>query len=174
MPKEKNIEAVSKLTNMLSRCTIAVATNYQGLSVPEMSQLRRKLRDSGIEYRVVKNTLARLASERAEREGLKSILVGPTAIAFGYGDIAEPARILADYMSTSRTSLSITGALLGNRVLTREEVLSLSRLPSKEVLIAKLIGGMQTPIISLLNVLSANLRGLVGVLNARIKQLEGG
>jgi len=135
--------------------------------------LRRKLRESGIEYKVVKNTLARFAAERADKDAIVNLFEGPVAIAFGYGDITESARTLADYIRTSKTSLVIKGGFLGDRPLTSEEVMTLSTLPPREVLLAKVLGGMQAPIATLVSYLTTPIRGIVGVLQARIQQLEG-
>ncbi|NOQ17841.1 MAG: 50S ribosomal protein L10, partial [Dehalococcoidales bacterium] len=156
-----------------SKCSIGILTDYRGLMTSEITNLRRKLQESGSEDRVVKNTLARFAAERAGKANLTSSFVGPVAIALGYGDVTEPARILADYISTSRSTLTIKGGFLGDRVLTSEEVSTLARLPSREILLAKLLGGMQGPIAGLVNCLSAPIVGMARVLQARIKQMEG-
>lgn len=96
------------------------------------------------------------------------------AIAFGYGNITEPARALADYISTSKSSLTIKGGFLSDRLLTSDELSTLSTLPSREILLARVLGGMQSPIASLVNCLTALIMGVARVLQARIKQLEGG
>jgi large subunit ribosomal protein L10 len=139
-----------------------------------MTDLRRRLRELSIEYKVIKNTMARFAAERAGKDELASFFEGPIAIALGYGDISEPARALADYIRTSKATLSIKGGFLGSRLLTSEEVMILSTLPPREVLLAKMVGGMQTPIVNLLSYLAAPVRGLMSVLQARRQQLEGG
>jgi large subunit ribosomal protein L10 len=172
--RQKKAETVEKLGDILSRSTMAVITDYRGLTAAEMTELRRKLGEQGVEYRVVKNTLARFAAERAGRAELKALLQGPTALALGYGDIIIPARAVADFTRTSKSSLRIKGGLLEHRLLTSQEVATLSTLPPREVLIAKLMAGMQAPISALVGVLAANMRGLAGVLQARIQQLEGG
>lgn len=174
MRREKKEEAVSQLADKISRCNIAITTDYRGLSVAEMTELRRRLRQEGIEYRVIKNTLARFAANQAGKEGLNQIIEGPTAIAFGYGDFTQPAKALIDYIRSSRGVLTIRGGLLEQRVLTASEVTELAALPPKEVLMAKILGTMQGPISALVNVLNSTLAGLVGMLNARIIQLEGG
>ncbi len=171
--KEEKAEIIDRLQQDFSRCNIGILTDYRGISTPDIIILRRRLRKSGIEYKVVKNTLARLAAERAGKDYLVSSLDGPVAIAFGYGDITEPARVLTDYIRTSKVSLDIKGGFLGNRLLTSEDVTTLSTLPSREVLLAKVMGGMQSPILALVNCLVTPIRGIIGVLQARIKQLEG-
>jgi len=137
-----------------------------------MFALRRRLRESGIEYKVVKNTLARFAAERAGREELISFFEGPIGIAFGYDNITEPAKALADYIVTSKASLSIKGGFLSDRLLTTEDVKSLSTLPSREILLAKILGGMQIPIVALVSYLTTPIRGVIGALQARIQQME--
>ena len=174
MRKEEKKEVVRELAQKLSGCDIAITTDYRGLSVAEMTELRRRLRQEGIEYRVIKNTLARFAAEQAGKEGLTSIIEGPTAIAFCHGDVAAPAKALVDYIRSSKSELKIRGGLLDRRVLSAAEVTTLANLPSKEELVAKLLSGMQGTLFALVNVLSANITSFLNLLNARIKQLEGG
>ena len=173
MFRQKKAQIIDRLQEAFSKCSVGILTNYRGLSTPEITILRRRLRESGIEYKVVKNTLARFAAERAGKDDLVSSFEGPVAIAFGYGDITEPAKILADYIRTSKASLSIEGGFLGDRLLTGEDVMTLSTLPSRELLIARVVGGMQSPISALAGCLVTPLRQIMGVLQARIQQLEG-
>ncbi len=173
MPKEKKALIIDNLQEVFSKCSIGILTDYRGLSAPEMTDLRRRLRESDIRYRVVKNTLARFAAERAGKDELVSSFEGTVAIAFGYGDITEPARALAEYIRTSKASLSIKGGFLGDKILTSEEVMTLATLPSREILLARILAGMQSPIVALLSYLTTPLTGFLGVLQARIQQLEG-
>jgi len=173
MSRGKKAQIIDGLQDDFSKCSIGILTDYQGLSASEMTILRRKLRVSNIEYKVVKNTLARFAVKRAGRVDLVTSFEGPVAIAFGYGDIIEPAKVLADYINTSKSSLAIKGGFLGDKLLTLDEVLTLSRLPSREILLAKVLGGMQSPMATLVNCLTAPIAGFSRVLQARIKQLEG-
>ena len=173
MSREKKAQIIDRLQEVFSKCSIGIFTDYRGLSVPEITVLRRKLKESGIEYKVVKNTLARFAAERAGKDELAGFFVGPVAVALGYGDITEPARVLADYIGTSKTSLSVKGGFLGDSVLSVEDVMTLSTLPSRELLLAKVVGGMQIPIMALLGCLTTPMRGFMGILQARIQQLEG-
>jgi len=174
MRREKKEEAVRELAQKISRCNIAIATDYRGLSVAEMTELRRRLRQAEVEYRVIKNTMVRFAAKQAGREGLNQVIEGPIAIAFGYSDITKPARVLLDYMRSSKAGLTIRGGLLAQKVLSASEVTILADLPSKEALIAKLLAGMQSPIFALVQVLNATPAGFVRVLNARIQQPGGG
>lgn len=172
MVQEKKVTMVNRLAEMLSRSTIVIVTDYRGLSVSEVSKLRRQLREGGVEYRVVKNTLARFAAEKAGKGGLSRLLEGPTALAFGYGDAVASAKVLAEYRRSAKATFAIRGGLLDGQVLTSQEVLELATLPPREVLLAKLLGIMSSPLFSLMNALSANLRGLAAVLQSRIKSLE--
>jgi len=173
MLKEKKAQIIDSLQQLFSKCSIGILTDYRGLSASEMTSLRRKLGESGIEYKVVKNTLARFAAERAGKDDLVSLFEGPVAMTFGYGDITEPARALADYIRTEKASLSIKGGFLGDRLLTSEDVMTLSTLPSREVLLAKILGGMQAPVFALLSCLTTPVAGFMRVLQTRIQQLEG-
>jgi len=173
MQKEQKMRTIDELKEIMAKCSVAVLTNYQGIKASELTALRRRLRERNIEYRVVKNTLARFAAERADKAFLAGSLEGPVAIAFGYGDVAAPARALNDYIKGSDTPLAISGGFLGNRLLTVEDVDTLVNIPSREVLIARVLAGMQAPITNLVTCLNSPLRGLAGVLQARIKQLEG-
>ena len=171
--REKKTQIIDNLQETFSKCSISILTDYRGLATSEMTNLRRRLQESGSEYRVVKNTLAQFAVERAGKGELVSSLEGPIAIAFGYGDITTPAKVLADYIRDSTSSLSIKGGFLGDRLLTSDEVMTISTLPSREVLLARVLGQMKSPVSGLLNCLVSPLRGIMGVLQARIQQMEG-
>ena len=172
MPQKGKEESVRRIEELLSRCTITIATDYRGASVADMNQLRRQLKECGANYHVVKNTLACLAAERVGKGGLRGFLSGPTAIIFGYGEITELTKVLVEYIRSSKAPFTIKGGLLDGRVLNPEEVRTLSSLPSREVLISQLMQRMQLPITSLLSVLKANLWRLIRVLEARRQQLE--
>jgi large subunit ribosomal protein L10 len=141
--------------------------------VPQITDLRRQLREAGIEYRVVKNTLLRLAAEKAGRQQFLSIVEGPTAIAFA-ADPMAPVKVLESYVRTGRTTLALRGALIGDRVYGREDTLALATLPPREVLLGQALGTLQAPLARFVGVLQASLQGLVGVLEARRQQLAEG
>jgi large subunit ribosomal protein L10 len=174
MPTEKKAKVIDNLEQLFSRCNIGVLTDYRGLSAFEITELRRRLREAGIDYKVVKNTLARIAARRVGREELVSLFDGPVAIAFGYGDIIEPAKVIADYIQATKSTMSIKGGFLPERLLTLDEVTTLSTLPSREALIARVLAEVQKPMVALIGYLSAPMQGVIGALQARIKQLEGG
>lgn len=171
--KEKKKQIIDRLEEALARCSVAILTDYRGLTTPEITTLRRRLQESGSEYKVVKNTLAQLAATQAGKTALVNAFAGPIAIALGYGDITVPAKVVADFISESKTSLSIKGGFTGDRLLTTAEVMSLATLPPREILIAQLLGQLNSPIATLLTYLTTPLSGMIGVLQARIKQLEG-
>lgn len=173
MSKEKKAQIIEELQEDFTRCNVVILTDYRGLATPEMTTLRRRLQESDSEFKVVKNTLARIALERDGGNDVASSFKGPTAIALGYGDITAPARILIDYIRESQASLSIRGGFLKNKLITAEEVTTLATLPSREILLAKVLGQMQSPIAGLLSCLTSPIRGVIGVLQARINQLEG-
>ena len=173
MSREKKAQIIDSLVETLSQCSAGVLTDYRGLTAQEITALRRKLREAGIEYRVVKNTLARFAAERLGWADLAASFEGPVALAVGHGEITEPAKVLAGYISATKSTLAIKGGFLGDRRLSPEEVKTLSKLPSREILLAQVLGTMQSPIAALANCLNAPLSGLARVLQARINQLEG-
>ena len=174
MPRVEKVKVVEELSQLLSECSIGILTDYRGLTTAEMTDLRRSLRSSEIKYRVVKNTLARFAAEKAGKSDLVGYFEGPVAIAFGYGDIVLPAKVLADYIKAQKSMLTIKGGFTGDRLFTPADIENLASLPSTEILLAKIVAGIQSPIYRLVNSLSSPMRGLVGVLQARAKQLEGG
>ena len=172
MATEKKEQQVEEIAERLGRCTIAIATDYRGLAMPEMTALRRKLREAGIEYRVVKNSLASIAAEQTGAQPLVQFLDGPTALAFGYGEATDPAKVLTDHIRQERSILTVKGGVMGDRALATTDVTVLATLPSRQELIAKTAGAFVGPIYALQSVLSANLRGLVTALSARVDQMQ--
>jgi len=173
MIREKKEEKINELAGNLSKCVVAIATDYRGLTAKEMVQLRRQLHQQGVEYKVVKNTLAHFAAEKAGVKGLDQFLTGPLALALSYDDPIKPAKVLMEHIRSAGSVLKIKGGVMGDRILSTADILSLAATPFKEVLIAQLVGRLKAPIYSLHWVLSSPLRGLAGILQARIKQLEG-
>jgi large subunit ribosomal protein L10 len=174
MIKKQKEKIINELAENLGKCAVAIATDYRGITAKDMVQLRKQLHLQGVEYRVVKNTLAHFAAEKAGVKGLDQFLVGPLAIALGYDDAVKPAKILVDATRVPGAVLKIKGGVMGDKVLSIADVMSLASIPSKEILISQLLGRLQSPIYSLHFVLSSPLRGLVTVLQGRAKQLEGG
>jgi len=172
MLKEKKRGLIDKLAGDLSQSEIVIVTNYRGLTAKQMSELRQDLMKGGNEYHVVKNTLARIAAKKAGKERMIDIIDGPVALAFGYGNIVSLVKALNQYIKSTESPLKIKGGLLGERLLTPEEVTSLASLPSKEVLISQLIAWLQVPMIGLCDVFSFPLQGLITVLQNRKQQFS--
>ncbi len=172
MPTQQNLNKVDAIRDWINRCTIAIATDYTGLSVADMTSLRKALRDSGIEYRVIKNTLAFLAADGSTKPNVKQIVEGPTALAFGYEDPLAVAKVLTDFVRVNRSALKVRGGVMGERVLTTQDVAALAALPSKEELLARLLGQLNAPMTGLVCVLSAPLAGLARVLQRHVESMS--
>jgi large subunit ribosomal protein L10 len=165
MPTQKKVDQVAELQEKLSRATITVATDPTGQSVNNMTELRNKLREANVEYRVIKNTLTYLAADGANQPQIKEIVQGPTGLALGYDNPVDVAKALEDYIRINRSTLTIRGAVLDGKRLSREDVASLSRMPPKEQLVAQLLGQLQAPIANLMGQLQAPMSRLLTVLN---------
>jgi large subunit ribosomal protein L10 len=165
--------AVRDLSERLERAQIALVADYRGLTVAQLTELRRQLAGSETEIRVAKNTLARLAVAGTPREVLVSQLEGPTAFVLGYQDPAQTAKVFSDTVRTQRLTVPVKGALLGDRLLSTADVTRLAELPSREVLRATLVGTLNGPLAAMVGVLNGALHQLVGTLEARSEQLGG-
>jgi large subunit ribosomal protein L7/L12 len=166
--------AIDGLVDKLGRAEIAVLTEYRGLSVSDLQDLRGRLRPFGVEYVIAKNTLARFAAERTGRTGIVSDLVGPTAIAFGSDPVAT-AKALRDYMRVNRTFL-LKSALLGDRRIDPKEVEQLASLPPSDQLRGQVFGMIVSPLQRTVSILSAPLASLARLIEARrtLLEVEGG
>jgi large subunit ribosomal protein L10 len=174
MPTQRKIDAVAELADRIGRSTLAVATAYLGLTVAEMGALRRQLRGAGVELRVIKNSLFRLAAEQAGRPEVAQLAEGPTAVAFAYGDIVAPARALTDYVRTARNAFALRRAFTDGQSLSARDLEDLGRLPSREVLIGQVAGALQAPLARLSYLLSASLANpAAALLNSSLQQLHG-
>ncbi len=170
--KEQKAEQVELLTEKLKKAKVAVLTDYRGLTVSQMQELRGRLRGGQIEYRVVKNTLARRAAEAAGYPALDSALKGPVAIAFGYEDLSLPPRLINEFVRSTRLKVEVVGGLVEGRVVNRDQIKQLADLPSREALIAQLMGTLQSPVAQLVGIMQTPVQQLVGVLNAYKSKLE--
>ncbi|RIK42609.1 MAG: 50S ribosomal protein L10 [Chloroflexi bacterium] len=172
MPTPKKVETVAELTDLLSRSNLTIVTDYRGLKVSDLQNLRGQLRQHDAQLRVSKNTLTTIAARNAHVEALEPSLSGPTALVLAFGDPVQPAKIISDFVRTSRI-LQIRGAVLGSGSITPAEVEALANLPSREVLIGRVVGGISGPLYGIVGVLAAPIRSLQYVLQARIDQLGG-
>lgn len=157
---------VAELAAKLKSATSGVFVDYKGITVEKDTKLRNDLRNAGVEYTVVKNTLTRFAAREAGLDGLDDILNGTTALAVSLNDAVAPAKILFEYASKSADKFKIKAGFVEGKVIGVADVENLAKLPSKEVLIAKVLGGFNAPISGFVNVLNGNMRGLVVALNA--------
>lgn len=171
MARPEKEATVAELKEKFSRAQAVILTNYRGLTVAEMTELRKKLREAGLEYKVAKNTLTRLAAKDFVGDALDAYLPGPTGLAFAYDDPVAPAKILSEFAKTHK-ALEIKGGVLQNKVIDAEGVKALADLPPREVLVAQLLGLLQSPIRRLVTVLSGPQRNLVYALEAIRKKKE--
>jgi large subunit ribosomal protein L10 len=173
MPTEKKKKILDNLEQTFAQSNSGIMADYRGLKTSDLVALRRKLREGGAEFHVVKNTLARIAAEKAGKDQISGIFEGPLAIIFVKDDISKSAKTLTEHITISKLAMTIKGGFLGNKLLTPKDVSTLATLPSREVLIAMVMGGVQGPLYALMNQVNAPLRGLMTVLQGRLKQLEG-
>lgn len=156
---------VAELKDLLSSSKGVVLVDYCGLTVAEDTELRSKMREAGVKYMVAKNTFIRIAAKEAGIEGLDAYLEHNTAVAFSAEDPVAPAKILNDF-SKDHKALEIKAGILDGKVIALDEVKALAELPSREELLAKLVGSMQAPISGLVNVLQGTIRNFVYTLEA--------
>lgn len=156
---------VAELKDLLSSSKGAVLVDYCGLTVAEDTELRSKMREAGVKYMVAKNTFIRIAAKEAGIEGVDAYLEHNTAVAFSAEDPVAPAKILNDF-SKDHKALEIKAGILDGKVIALDEVKALAELPSREELLAKLVGSMQAPISGLVNVLQGTIRNFVYTLEA--------
>ncbi|MBZ4688696.1 MAG: ribosomal protein [Clostridiales bacterium] len=169
--RQEKERVVQEIKSKLQNSNAAVLTDYRGLNVAEVTELRKQLREAGVEYKVLKNTLVKIAAKEVGLEDLFQYLEGPTAIAFSEEDPVAPAKILSNFAKEHK-NLEIKAGLLEGNVVSIEQVKELADLPSREELIAKVLGGLQGPISGLVNVLQGPIRNLVYVLEAIRKEKE--
>lgn len=153
------------LRGKLSGAQSAVLTDYRGLTVAEVSELRRRLQEKGVEFVVVKNTLAWIAAKELGLEGLRPFLEGPTAIAFGREDPVAPAKGILDFIDDKK-KMDVKAGVLQGKVIGLDEVKSLAKLPSRTELLSRLLGCLQGPMVGLASCLQAPLRGFATAVDA--------
>ena len=163
---------VEELNEKFGEAKSMVFTDYKGLDVAAMTELRAQLRENGVDYKVIKNTLAKIAARQSEvDESVTEYFRGPTAVAFGMEDVVSPAKVLVDFAEENEV-LEIKAGFLNGQIIDKDKVESLAEIPSREQLLSKALAGMQAPISGLVNVLQGNVRGIVQVLNQIKEQKE--
>ncbi len=145
---------VQEIREKLQKAEAVVLANYQGLNVEEDTELRKSLREAGIEYKVYKNTLVTLAAKELGIEGLEQYLEGPVSVAISYDDATAPARLLNDFAKTHK-KLELKAGLVQGEVYDEEKVKELATIPPREVLIAKLLGSFKAPMSNFVYLLNA-------------------
>ncbi len=171
MPNEKSIRTVEELKELFESSELVVAAEYSGLNVVQMNGLRAAIKREKGGFRVAKNTLARIAAEKAGRPHLTAIIDGPIGFLTAQGDPAVAAKSLVSYAEENRLDVRVVGGVLGDDALNAERVEELARLPSRDELLGILFAQMNAPITGLATVLSGTIRGLATVLQRRAEQL---
>ncbi len=172
MPTPKKVAEVAELRDVLERSSLAVIADYRGLKVSDLQQFRTTLRPLNAEARVAKNTLTSIAAEQAGKSGLTEHLAGPTLLITAYDDPVGVAKAIGDFARTSRI-LQVRGGIVGQRVINDAALTTIATLPSREVLLGRVVGQIQAPLYGLVGVLSGTIRKFAYVLQARIDQLGG-
>ena len=145
---------VAEIKEKMEKAESMIFAHYQGLTVEEDTQLRKALREAGVEYKVYKNTLSSIAAKELGYEGILNVLEGPVSVAFGYEDATAPARVLNEFAKTHK-KLELKGGVVQGEVFDVDKVKKLANIPSKEVLIAKLLGSFKAPLSNVVYLLNA-------------------
>ncbi|MDL2297709.1 50S ribosomal protein L10 [Synergistaceae bacterium OttesenSCG-928-D05] len=166
MPTQAKREMIDAMVELLKKSDAVFITEYRGLSVAQITDCRRRIRQAGGEMKVCKNTLMRIALTECEMPQASEIDTGPNGYVMSYGDAAAVAKAIRDYgKEKGNEALVVKGAILGGKVLTKEQVFALADLPSKDQLIAQVVGTIAAPLRGLVTVLSGPQRGLVNALS---------
>jgi large subunit ribosomal protein L10 len=164
--KQEKKEAIDELHEKFARAKTAVITGYSGINVEQITELRAKLRTSKVEYRVVKNTLARKAAEGTGLEPLKDHFVGPVGIALGFDDVVAPAKVLFEFSKT-QAKLQLKVGVLDGKLLNQADIKALASLPSLNALRGKIVGLLQAPASRIAVVLAAPGAQIARVMKAK-------
>lgn len=165
MPTEAKRATIAELTEELSGSTTLIVSEYRGLKVSELAEIRRSLRKQHVSYHVVKNRLMRIAANAAGNEALSPLLTGPSAIAFGSGDEASIAKAVLDATRPFKL-VKVKGAVLRGRSIDADGVTRLASLPPRDVLLAQLAGAIAAPLSSMAGLLEASVRDMAGDIQA--------
>lgn len=172
MPKPEKEAAVRELAEKLSKSQAVVLTDYRGLDVGALTQLRRKLGEQNVEFKVVKNTLTLIAARQTGMGGLEEYLAGPTAIAFAFGDPVAPAKVISEF-AREHKEMEIKGGMLHGKVVSADGVRDLATLPSRDVMLGRVAAAVAAPISGLARALAGTVRNLACALDAVKRQKEG-
>lgn len=171
MPTAQKAKAIDEIAENLERSQLTVVANYRGLSVSQLQELRRGLRESNAEFSVAKNTLTRIAAERVGVEIPVEHLEGPTALMFAYEDVVAPAKALSDFARSTRGVLEVKVGMMEGQTLTSSDIEALASMPPREELLGKLVGMLASPMARAVGVLGGPSRSLANVLNAKAESM---
>jgi large subunit ribosomal protein L10 len=173
MNRDQKAAAIAEIAAHIDESHAVFAVDYRGISVPQVAELRSQLREADASFKVVKNSLTERAADQVGAETLKALLEGPTALTFVRGDIATAAKAIADYGRATQL-LPFKGGLMDGAAIDPDQIRSLSRLPSREVLYGQLVGVVASPVSGLVRSLSALIGGLASALGQVREKKESG
>lgn len=174
MPTAAKEATVAELKDLVQRAAIIIGAEYRGLSVRDMTALRRTLRDAGVEAHVVKNRLFQLAAKQAGVDAAGGVVEGPSLVIFGFDDIVSPAKAVVEYARTARNTFAPKRAFVDGTVVDQSYIQDLATLPSREELIGKLAGAFMQPVQNLAFLLNDSIQSFARLVDARANQLESG
>ena len=167
MPTAAKQGTINELVDTLGKVQGVVVTDYRGLTVEQITKLRKRLRPAGAQYQVVKNTLLKIAMSQKELPDLGLMLEGPTAVLFSEGDPVEATKIFTAFVKELRKDIPvIKGGLLGTRTMNAADVANLATLPSRDQILSNLVGTVQSPVANVVAILSTVMQNLVGTVEA--------
>lgn len=174
MPSKKILQekqaVVKSITEKLQGSVSGVLVDYKGIDVATDTALRRKMREAGVDYAVIKNTMLRFAAREVGLEDLEPHLHGTSSLAVSMDDPVAPAKVLYEYIGKKDCPMSVKAGFVDGKIISAAEVEALSKLPAREVLVQQVLGTMLAPVTGLANVLNANIRGLAVALQAIVDQ----
>jgi len=173
MTTQKKIDSVADIKDRIERATLIAGAEYRGLRVKDLQDLRRALRQGGIELKVVKNTLVKRAAEEAGQPDLMNIVEGPVALAFSYGDVIEASKVLTASMTGAPQGWAVRGGYMDGGALTLNDLRDLVKIPPRPVLIGMILGQLQSPLATFVGLMDSPLQELNGLLSAMLSQLPG-
>jgi large subunit ribosomal protein L10 len=171
--KSEKVGSVAELHDKFARAVSAVLADFRGLSVQELTDLRRQLRDASLELMVVKNTLARLAVQETDFEKLLPYLKGPSSVTFSYRDLVAPAKVLSTYVK-KQPKLAVRAGLFEGKIVPAEKIAEIAELPPRDVLLAQALAAMEGPMAGLVGTLQGVLSTFIGTLQAIHDKKAGG
>ncbi len=170
MPTQRKINTVAELTNKLERMQVTVVADYRGLSVADISELRKKLRESGAELVVAKNTLTLIAARETGHAAIEPLLTGPTALAFAYDDVPKFVRAINEF-NRGPKKITVRGGVVGATLLRENVLETVASLPTKEQVRAEVLGGLVAPVNGLVGLIAAPINDIVNVIDAMSKSI---